>query len=39
VVKSFAEASEFITVDKQQLEESVRWLAASQNTTGCFLKV
>ncbi len=39
VVKSFAEAAEFIAVDRQQVEESVRWLAAGQNDTGCFLKV
>jgi hypothetical protein len=40
VVKSFAEASELIAVNRQQVEESVQWLSAAQNSsTGCVLKV
>lgn len=38
VVKSFSEASEFIDVDKKDVQESVDWLLATQMENGCFRK-
>jgi len=36
VVKAFSEASEFINVDKEKIQESVDFLVATQMENGCF---
>jgi len=38
VVKSFSEASEYIDVDKQLVQNSVNWLLKGQMENGCFRK-
>ena len=39
VLKSFAQAQQFITVDADDLETSQMWLTASQQENGCFPKI
>jgi len=38
VVKVFAQASNYIKIDDEKLEESVKWLLGSQQENGCFEK-
>ncbi|CAH1797987.1 unnamed protein product [Owenia fusiformis] len=39
VVKSFARAQKYITVDKKDLDKSVKWFVSQQNRDGCFPSV
>lgn len=39
VVKSFAQAKQFITIDDESLTKSVSWFINKQMETGCFPKV
>ena len=36
VIKSFQEASEFITVDTQKIETNLKWILSQQETEGWF---
>nr|AVP12670.1 complement C3-like [Pseudopotamilla reniformis] len=39
VVKSFAQAKEFITIDHNDLKKSIKWFLTKQRENGCFPKI